>query len=400
MLTTEAENPFGSRGEVDIARLNGDGREGRPLTALLSDSRAAFEIGRDAESLDIPVVMSGVHYSHLANDLSVLARWPKLLLDTSRLAHLRAIEVLVGEIGAQRLLYATAPGGCPSSSLFSIIHAAISDEDKQLILRGNAARVFGVEDAPVDLTPPALPQRIFDVHCHIDPDPSWSWSAPQPGGLGTLLASYGIQQSVASSILAITWDLEEGNAHIVDECSKTGQLGYLVADPNDLSRTRIVLDRWSKSFGIVGVKVHSQIARQPTDSEVMRELFRLLASYGLPVKIHNDGDRWSGGLKRIIMDNPDLPIIIAHGGPGWPTVEAAELAANSDNVYWEMSSSYAQLAEARAAVQLGHDRLMFGSDAPLLDPAFVFGTYMDAGVEIDDHGVFWGNASHLFEPVG
>ena len=40
---------------------------------------------------------------------------------------------------------------------------------------------------------------------------------------------------------------------------------------------------------------------------------------------------------------------------------------------------------------------MWGSDAPLLEPAFVLGTYLDAGLSPDAlERVFWGNAAALY----
>ena len=56
------------------------------------------------------------------------------------------------------------------------------------------------------------------------------------------------------------------------------------------------------------------------------------------------------------------------------------------------------LATVRAAVAIaGPDRLLWGSDAPLLEPSFVLGTYRDAGLAPDAlERVFWGNAAALF----
>ena len=90
--------------------------------------------------------------------------------------------------------------------------------------------------------------------------------------------------------------------------------------------------------------------------------------------------------------------MIAHGGLGTPSVEGARVAAGTDNVHLEFASSFANLATVRAAVAIaGPERLMWGSDAPLLEPAFVLGTYLDAGLAPDAlERVFWGNAAALY----
>ena len=74
------------------------------------------------------------------------------------------------------------------------------------------------------------------------------------------------------------------------------------------------------------------------------------------------------------------------------------IARESDNIYAEMSSSSAQLSTVREFVRtIPPDRLMFGTDAPLLDPTFILGTYQDALIpETDQSGTYWDNAARLF----
>jgi predicted TIM-barrel fold metal-dependent hydrolase len=131
----------------------------------------------------------------------------------------------------------------------------------------------------------------------------------------------------------------------------------------------------------------------------MSDLFELLARYGRPVKIHNTGDGWDDALGAIARRHPRLPIVIAHGGLGTPSVEGARLAASLDNVHVELSSSFAHLPTVREAVAIaGPEKVLWGSDAPLLDPAFVLGTYRDAGLPpAAEDRVFWGNAVALFD---
>jgi len=97
------------------------------------------------------------------------------------------------------------------------------------------------------------------------------------------------------------------------------------------------------------------------------------------VKIHNDGPDWDQHLLRIARAHPRRPIIIAHSGLGHPMVEGARIAAQADNIYAEMCSSFAQLPAVREFIRtIPSEKMLFGTDAPLLDPAFVLGTYQDA----------------------
>ena len=161
----------------------------------------------------------------------------------------------------------------------------------------------------------------------------------------TLAADIATGHAVASSVLAIAADLEAGNREMVELCARIpGQLGYLVADPNDIDASRDLLRRWGGAPGIVGVKVHTEWSHRHTGSPQIAALFDVLADHGRPVKIHNDGPDWDQHLLRIARDHPRLPIIIAHAGLGHPMVEGARIAAQADNIYAEMSQ---QLRPAR-----------------------------------------------------
>src|SRR5207237_7376014 len=81
---------------------------------------------------------------------------------------------------------------------------------------------------------------------------------------------------------------------------------------------------------------------------------------------------------------PRWNVIVAHGGPGTPVRAAAELVEHTDNAYVELSTSMPDLPVVREVVQrVGRDRLLFGSDAPLLDAAYALGLYADSGAGLE-----------------
>jgi len=207
--------------------------------------------------------------------------------------------------------------------------------------------------------------------------------------------------AIASAAIAIFGDSELGNAQMALAAASghvAGLHGYVVADPTDLDSCTDQLRRYLDAPGVLGVKVHGEWSRTPTASRAMTDLFDLLARYGRPVKIHNTGDGWDEALGAIARRHPRLPIVVAHGGLGAPSIEGARLAASTDNVRLEFSSSFANLATVREAVAIaGPERILWGSDAPLLEPAFVLGTYHDSGLAPDAiDRVFWSNATELY----
>ncbi|MCC6832615.1 MAG: amidohydrolase family protein, partial [Thermoleophilia bacterium] len=382
------------------ALLGAVARTGRPLLIPVERWGDATAIGERTAHLGLPVVLVGAHYTHITDDLAAAERWPHLHLETSRLAHLAAVETAVRRIGHERLLLGTgAPDRPPTAPINAVLGATIPDAAKRAILGGNAARVLGLVDhPPVTLRPPLTAGGAIDVHGHLAPAP---WDVPdlRPGALADAQAARGIVCTVASSVVGIAAHAPSGNTRTVADVAGEPRLrGYLVADARDLPATRRDLARHGDAAGVAGVKVHCQWGGTPTASPLMMELFVLLAAHGRPVKIHVDGEGWEDALRSLALTHPRLPIIVAHGGPGTPSLGAARVAAETPNVHLELASSFASLSEVRAVVSLvGIDRLLFGTDSPLLEPSFVLGTYADAGLTPATHpGVFHDAASRLF----
>ena len=303
-------------------------------------------------------------------------------------------------VGRERLLFGSGgPSHSPLSPLFAVLLARIDDADREAIFSGNARRLFDMADAePRAIAQPRIGPRIFDIHEHTFPAP-WEVPQPTPAELAADVARFGIQRRVASSIAAMRGDLEAGNRDLVEACrSVPGQYGYLMADANDRAATREHARRWGESEGILGFKIHTVHSGVPTTSPLMRALFEDLAAIGRPVKIHNSGAGWEDALLDLARRHPHLPIIVAHAGPGRAQASIADIVAATDNVFLELASSTPDIREVRALVAGVHPhRLLFGSDAPLIDPAFVLGTYQDSGLSagtLDE--VFWDNAVRLF----
>jgi predicted TIM-barrel fold metal-dependent hydrolase len=394
----------GLRLSATRAVLRAAARTGLPIMIPIFNLGDATVAGEVTADLDVPVILVDAHYIHFVDDVEALRRYPHLHIDTSRFANFMAIEQLVREVGHERLLLGSEnPTRCLASPRNAVLAAEISDDAKRAILRDNALRLFnlpasaaGDRDRASALPAPTLPHDAFDVHCHYNPSP---WPIPQLADdeVAPALARLGTTGNVASPTVAILSDVVAGNAQGAAAANRaTGQYTYLVADPWDLDTTRSQLRAHGSSEGVIGVKVHASLHHMNTSDPRMADLFELLAGHGRPVKIHNEGDDWDVALEAIARRHPRLRIIVAHSGLGVPSLEGARLAAATDNVYLELGSSYADLQVVRELVRITpRHKVLYGTDAPLLNPAFILGTYIDAGL-FDDQAVMSDTARHLF----
>ncbi len=234
---------------------------------------------------------------------------------------------------------------------------------------------------PFDLPAPTSATNLIDVHAHVGalgfPTP-----AVEPPEYIEVVARLGIVKSIASSLRAIADDLSAGNS---EAFNATGDalLAYVVVNPNDLDSSCHAMDDAYRHDAAVGAKLHCGWSGQATASRACVAMLREVARRGRPLKIHVDGPDWDEALACLVADYPAWKLIVAHAGPGTPSREGAGLVERTRNVYVELSTSFPDLPVAREIVRrVGPDRLLFGSDAPLLEPAYVQGIYADADADL------------------
>ena len=372
---------------------------GLPLLVPHRQAGDADRIGELTAATKTPVVLVEARYPDFSEVYPALDRYENLHVETSSLGSYEAIERMTRVAGHERILFGSgAPVRTPLSPIYALLQARISDDAKRAIFAGNAARIFGLDPVPATRLRMNVPQRLFDVHGHFFPAP-WEVPEQQRSCMLDELARFGIRRQVASSIPAIMGDLEFGNQQTVQGCqSNPAQLGYLVANPADVALAAEHIKKWGDAPGVVGVKVHTEGAGVPTTSPRLEQLFDVLADYGRPVKIHNFGEGWESALLAIARKHPRLNIIIAHAGYHRPQPSSAMVVNGTSNVHIELASSKADIRDARDLVNsVDPERVLFGSDAPLLNPAFVLGLYQDLGLPQPAlERIYWDNGARLF----
>ena len=104
----------------------------------------ASDLARATEGYTFPILLTEFSYGNLADVLAVAARWPKFHLDTCRGVSPSNTELLVGAVGAQRVIFTSGwPLLYPGGPLRMIQDAALSAAQKDCILGGNLRRLMG-----------------------------------------------------------------------------------------------------------------------------------------------------------------------------------------------------------------------------------------------------------------
>lgn len=238
--------------------------------------------------------------------------------------------------------------------------------------------------------------RIIDVHAHLGP---WFFGPDQGRPEDNLrsMDAQGIDIQLVSGAEAVNYDPLSGNGALAAAITGHPRLrGMFVIDPRELAGAEAQLDELLPTGLFVGAKIHTDYSATPAGSPQMREALRLCAQRALPVLVHS----WGTALLDL-ADSVDavegVRVIAGHmGGPAWRL--APEAVRRSDRIWLEPGYSQPEADRIRWVLdQVGPERMMFGSDSTLIDPAYAIGAFHAARLStLEADLVLHGNAEALF----
>lgn len=244
-----------------------------------------------------------------------------------------------------------------------------------------------------------MTSTIIDIHTHYG---KWPFPMRQldAGEMVALLKARGVAKVIVSSSKAIVYDPREGNRDLARAIAPHPELyGYVTINLNYVDEGLADLELYSRNRQFVGAKVHPNYSALKLDSPAGRRVVEALRAYGWPLLLHTYSSAvespWNA--VPVAKENPDVPIIMAHmGGDAWP--EGLRAAKESPNLHVDMCASWADADKvARAVDELGAERVLFGSDFTLFEPAHTLGMIEDAEISDDARQlILHGSAERVF----
>lgn len=263
---------------------------------------------------------------------------------------------------------------------------------------------------------------IIDCHTHIFPDGArkdresfcqrdegfssiYRDSKARVVGAEELIASMdesGIEKSV---ICGFPWNNPElcslHNQYLLESASRYPHrlivfISLLFSNPD---WSAMELDRGIKN----GAKGAGEVAfyhREMTcqDIELMRPVLSRMEREKIPILLHTNeriGHAYPGkGMTPLevfyefILSFPNLPIILAHWGGGFPFYELMpEVSKAMTHVYYDTAASpflYSKKIYAVVSEIVGAEKILFGSDYPLIRPRRYFQELEESGLSEED----------------
>ncbi|MEG1743686.1 MAG: amidohydrolase family protein [Clostridia bacterium] len=261
-------------------------------------------------------------------------------------------------------------------------------------------------------------RKIIDIHTHIFPKPLaaravqnigtyYSINMQCEGTSENLLQSIeelpNIRFVISSATLKYA-NLRNGNDFLLDEAQKHKEFipfssfypfMNVTEAKNELLRV--------KALGTKGIKLHPDFQKFCIDDQNAIEIYKICEELGLPILFHVGDENTDMSsptrIYRVAEKLPGLKIIAAHlcGYKAW---DEAERTIIGTSVYTEISDALSCLSPERVVDLIrrhGVDKVMFGSDFPLLSPAKSFETFDKLAFSEDEKDmIYYKTAEKLF----
>lgn len=230
--------------------------------------------------------------------------------------------------------------------------------------------------------------KVIDIHAHIYPQKIAEKASETIGNFYDIPMSHdgtvdkllergkvaGIDLFVVHSVATDPKQVETVNNYIAGTVAEhPGKLlGFATMHP-DYEQIDKEIDR-IMSLGLRGVKIHPDFQKFSIDSAEAFRIYEVIEGR-LPILIHTGDYRYNYSKPQSVLNAlktfPKLQVIGAHFG-GWSLwEEGCETLAGSAAYVDTSSSLYALKPEQanRLIHEIGVDRVLFGTDYPMWDPA-------------------------------
>jgi predicted TIM-barrel fold metal-dependent hydrolase len=262
---------------------------------------------------------------------------------------------------------------------------------EQLVLAGRPLTEAGLE--------------IIDAHGHLGPYRNFAIPDPGAEAIVRVMDRCGVARLGISSHMAIGPDWVRGNRMTAEAVARHPDrlFGYAVADPHQPGRIRDELAHCFDRLGMVGLKLHPDLAEVPIGDTGYGPAWEFAAARGCLVLVHTfHASRFCdpSALRPLAERYPDLPILLVHSGAQTAAFPGAiALARACPNLYLDLSGSFITGPWIAAMVrEAGADRVVWSSDIPFIDLRYGLGRAAFAGLDPDSlRLVMGGNIKRLLD---
>jgi len=340
----------------------------------------------------LSVLLTGVSWGGARYLFQLLERHGNLHFDLSDNQLNGILEITKKYFGVERALFGSGyPNRCMGVIKALVEYADLSEHEKDMVSHGNACRLFGIDKSElkpyrenmldeiastVDSGSPLDKWFVFDSHAHIaDDDDDCVSQLLMPmankDDIASRMDRLGVDKIILSAWEGIKTGGERANKTVYKAMTAyPGKiLGYATANPNYKGDIENAIENLEQR-GFLGLKPYAVLHGKLTDPEYARWL-----EYGnrrkMFVLVHSGSQEIADQVAELAPRYRDLIFIMAHSGVDMSAARInVALAKLNDNVVLEITyTSCTRGAIEYMVSELGSERVLFGTDTPMRDPA-------------------------------
>lgn len=244
--------------------------------------------------------------------------------------------------------------------------------------------------------------RIIDAHGHVGSWGQYGMDDSLEGVLNTMDRG-GVD---VACLFNVFWgEASRGNDALAEfvRARPDRFVGFAFVTPHYPEEILPELERAIDRLGFRGIKIYPPYFDRPVSDPVWSPIFAFANERGLPLISHTwrEDARCCPSLFVPLAEKyPNVAWIMGHAGGGEPGRKiAVEAARRAPNIYLEICSSYRNPgAVERLVAGAGADRVLYGSDLPLMEPRIHVGRVMTADLsDADRRKVLGENTARLLK---
>lgn len=358
---------------------------------------------------ELPVLLQKTRWNMQRVVIGLMDRYPNLHIEFSSYQISRGVEAYVNRFGADQLLFGSCLTAMSAGAARTYIdYAQIPAEAKEKIAGGNLTRLLGgltPADAPA-LKPDPLRDRaaagqpldhieILDAHCHILHEGGEGAGAVvmYRGDADGLVEGMDIMGVNSTAIMSwagpLSGDPVESNDIVARAIKKhPGRfMGVAYISPTHLSPDELMAEVRLRveEQDFVGFKPYLHIGLR-YDHPQYKPCWEYMNKRGMYALLHLGG---SAGGTDVVIDlartYPDAQWVIAHSGGSYGMARQVVAAMKeAPNIWAELTLTPVTNGVIEMMVsEVGDDRILFGTDAPMRDPRQQFGWVVWADLPVE-----------------
>jgi predicted TIM-barrel fold metal-dependent hydrolase len=356
----------------------------------------------------LPLLLHSVRWESTRQLLPLAVQFANLHFEFSNYQGNRMLEFWCRQIGHERLLFGSeALAKSIGAARAYVDYSDLSHQQKHAIAGGNLQRLLRLPEPPppyLDTTPPdAIVQRallgqpmtdmvVIDSHAHI----------VQKDGRGAAMVAMneadakgvvqrnrrlGVKKTCVSAWTAIWSDYKLGNEDTALAIREFPDeiIGYAALDPNYVTDWQAECRYYYEECDFQGMKPYWPRMEQPYNDPLYDPWWDYGNKHHLFALMH-PSDNFRKEMFDLAGRYPNVNFLLAHSGWTWKQARLhVEIAKAFPNCFLEITFTSVTNGSIEYMVrEIGSERVLYGSDAPMRDPFPQFGWVAYADISEED----------------